>query len=58
MGRKQCDQIWQISPQWQNFTSLWQMFDGSFLIWQNVERTWAKLIQYWANFDVADDLIY
>ena len=29
----------EIAPLWQNFTSLWQIFDTLFLIWQNVEPT-------------------
>ena len=34
----------------QYFTSLWQIFYGLFLIWQNVEPTLANLVNYWADF--------
>ena len=40
----------EISPLWQKFTSLWQSFDSSFIIWQNTELTLANLWHYWANF--------
>ena len=40
----------EISPLWQKFTSLWQIFDSFFLIWQNAEPTLAILWHYWANF--------
>ena len=33
----QCDQIWQYR------TSLWQIFDSLFLIWQNAEPNLANL---------------
>ena len=33
----------EISPTWQKFTSLWQIFDGLFLIWQNAEPALANL---------------
>ena len=33
----------EISPLWQRFTSLWQIFDNSFLIWQNTQLTLADL---------------
>ena len=39
-----------ISPLWQNFTSLWTNFDGSFLIWQNIKPILANLLHCWANF--------
>ena len=32
----------EISPFWQNFKSLRQIFEGLFLIWQNVESTWQN----------------
>ena len=39
------------SPLCQNFTSLWQLFGGLFLIWQNSKPTLAKLLHcFWANF--------
>ena len=31
------------SPLWQKFTSIWQIFAGLFLIWQNAENTLANL---------------
>ena len=31
-----------ISPFWQKFPSLWQMFQGLFLVWQNAEPTLAN----------------
>ena len=31
------------SPLWQKFTSLWQILDSLFLIWQNAEPTLANL---------------
>ena len=37
-------------PLCQKFTSLWQIFDGLFIIWQNAEPTLANLWHYWANF--------
>ena len=40
----------EISPTWQKFTSLWQIFDGLFLIWQSAKPTLANLRHYWANF--------
>ena len=40
----------EISPLWQTFTSLWKMFDGVFLIWQNSKPTLANMLHYWANF--------
>ena len=33
----------EILPLWQKFTSLWQIFNGLFLIWQNAEPTLANL---------------
>ena len=39
-----------ILPLWQKFTSLWQIFRGWLLIWQNVESILAILWHYWANF--------
>ena len=33
-----------------NFTSLWQIFEGLFLSWQNGEPTLANVWHYWANF--------
>ena len=38
--------IGKISPLWQTITSLWQKFDGLFLIWQNAEPTLANLRRY------------
>ena len=35
---------------WQKFTSLWQIVDSLFLIWQNYESTLSNLRHYWANF--------
>ena len=40
----------EILPLWQKFTSLWQIFDGLFLIWHSAELTMANLWHYWANF--------
>ena len=40
----------EISPLWQNFTSLWQLFGGLFLIWQNSQPTLVNLLHYWAKF--------
>ena len=39
-----------ILPLWQKFTSLWQIFNGLFLFWQNTEPTLANLWRYLANF--------
>ena len=39
-----------ISPLWQTFTSLWQIFDCIFIIKQNIDSTLANLWHYWANF--------
>ena len=39
-----------ISPFWQKFTSLWQIFDGVFLIWSNSKPSLTNLLHYWANF--------
>ena len=39
-----------IWPLWQKFTSLWQIFDGLFVIWQNAEPTVEKLYHCWAYF--------
>ena len=36
----------EISPLWQNFTSLREILDGLFLIWQNVEPSLANLLHY------------
>ena len=41
----------EISPLWQKFTSLWQIFDCLFLIWLNAEPTLANLWHYWANLN-------
>ena len=30
--------------------SIWQNFDGLFLIWQNAEPSLANFWHYWANF--------
>ena len=38
-----------ISPLWKKFRSLWQIFDGYFLLLQNAEPTLANLRQNWAN---------
>ena len=38
----------EILPLWQKFTSLWQIFDRSFLIWQNTELTF-QICDYWAS---------
>ena len=35
VSQNQCDQIWR------KFTSVWQIFDGLFLIWQNMQLTLA-----------------
>ena len=35
---------------WQNFTSLLQIFDSLFLIWQNIEPILANLLHCWGNF--------
>ena len=40
----QCDQIWR------NFTSIWHIFKGLFVTWQNAEPTLAILWHYWTNF--------
>ena len=40
----------EILPLWQKFTSLWQMFNGLYLIWQNTQPTLANLWHYWTNF--------
>ena len=40
----------EMLPLWQKFTSLWQIFDCLFLIWQNAEPTFANLWHYWAIF--------
>ena len=40
----------EISPLWQKFTSLWTIFDGLFLNWQNAEPTLANWKRFWANF--------
>ena len=46
--------VWPDLRKFRNFakrlTSLWQNFDGLFLIWQNVEPTLANLWLCWANF--------
>ena len=31
-------------------SALWQICNGLFLIWKNVELTLANLLHYWANF--------
>ena len=33
----------EISPFWQKFTSLWQIFDSLFLIWQNAQHNLTKM---------------
>ena len=33
----------ELSPLWQKFTSIWQIFDSLFLIWQNAEHILAHL---------------
>ena len=40
----------EISSFWQNFTSLLQIFDSLFLIWQNIEPILANLLHCWGNF--------
>ena len=40
----------EISPLWRQFTSLWQIVDGLFLILQNVNPILANLLHNWANF--------
>ena len=40
----------EFSPLWQKLTSLWQILDSLFLIWQNVEPTSANLVHYWVHF--------
>ena len=32
-----------LSPLWQKYPSLWQFFDGLFIIWQNAEPTLVHL---------------
>ena len=39
-----------ISPLWQKFMVLWNIFYGLFLIWPNAEPTLANLWHYWAIF--------
>ena len=39
----QCDQIWRNFATLANLTSIWQIFDSLFLIWQNAEHTLANL---------------
>ena len=34
----------EISPLWQNFTSLWQISGGLHLIWQIVEPTFGEFV--------------
>ena len=40
----------EISPLWQKFTRLWQIFEGLFLIWQNIRPTLAHFVHHWAIF--------
>ena len=50
-----CDEIsvtrlGKILPLFQKFTILWQIFDCSFLIWQDAEPTLENLWHYWVSF--------
>ena len=40
----------EISALWQSFTNLWKIFEGLFLIQQNLEPTLANFLHYWAHF--------
>ena len=42
--------VTKFSPLSQYFASLWQNFEGLFLIWQNIKPTLPHLFHHWANF--------
>ena len=46
----QRDQIWRNFATFAKKSSLCQISDSLFLIWQNVEPTLANLVRYCANF--------
>ena len=46
-----------VGPDFEKFTSLWQIFDGLFLNWPNNKPTFLNLLHYLANFIVANGQI-
>ena len=41
----------EISPLWHNFKNLWDIFEGLFCAWENVDPGVAKMFYSWASFN-------